>query len=244
MPLPSLTKKYYHAPYPAIDPSNPALSASGKVIVITGGGSGVGRATALAFAKAGAKVVAVLGRREGPLNETRAQIERLGTATTAAIYPVDISDEDSVAKCFGDIETKYGPIDVCSNAAAYLSNKGTVRDSKVSDFWASFEVGVKGSFIVAQQFLRHCSDQDPVLIGVNSFIAHLAAVHLETAPASYASSKISVAKLIEYVAKEEPGVRAYSLQPGVIETEMSKKSVAMLPEEKQEAHPFLPWDDG
>ncbi|KIX03319.1 uncharacterized protein Z518_06871 [Rhinocladiella mackenziei CBS 650.93] len=243
MPMPSLTKKYYHAPYPSIDPRRPELSAVGKVVLITGGGSGVGQGTAVAFAKAQAKVVVILGRRLQTLEETKSKVERLSKSTMVATYSLDISDEKSVADCFNDVRTKYGPIDICLNAAAYLSDQGTVKDSPVSEYWASFEIGVKGSYIVAQQFLRHCSDHDAVLIGVNSLIAHIPAVHVDSAPASYASSKIAAAKLYEYVAVENPHVRCYSLQPGIIETDMSRKSIEMMPEESQKNNRFLPFDD-
>ncbi|KAJ9612933.1 hypothetical protein H2200_002874 [Cladophialophora chaetospira] len=244
MPLPSFTKKYYHAPYPAIDPSQPALSAQGKVVLITGGGSGVGQATCLAFAKANAKAVVILGRRVNALEETKTLAQRVAKSTIVESYPLDITDESTLENCFREVSQKYGTVDICVNAAAYLSDKGTIKDSPVSEFWASFDIGVKGTYIVAQQYLRHCTrSKDPVFIAVNSFIAHLPGSMVETAPASYASSKIAVEKLVEYMAKENPDVRSYSLHPGVIETAMSKKSAEMMPEELRKNNPFLPYDD-
>lgn len=244
MVMPSFTKKYYHAPYPAIDPNRPELSADGKVVVITGGGSGIGQASALAFAKAHAKVVVILGRRINALQETKHLVQRLDGGTTIATYSVDITDEQAVADCFRDITFRYGRIDVCIHAAAYLANKGTIKDTKLSEFWASFDIGVKGTFIVTQQFLHYCSEHSPLLVAVNSLISHLAAVHVDSAPASYAASKIAVAKMVEYTAAENPHVRCYSLHPGVIDTDMSRKSIAMMPEDKRESQPFLPFDDG
>ena len=98
-----------------------------------------------------------------------------------------------MVRCFDDVQQKHGAIDVCLNAAAYLSDQGTIKDQPVVEFWASFDIGVKGSYMVAQQFLRHCAEAGAMLIGVNSLIAHMAAAHVESAPASYASSKIAVA---------------------------------------------------
>lgn len=244
MVMPSFTKKYYHAPYPAIDPNKPELSADGKVVLITGGGSGVGQATALAFAKAHAKVIVILGRRINALQETKRLVQRLDGPTTIANYRVDVTDEKAVADCFRDVTFRYGRVDVCVHAAAYLADRATIKETKLSEFWSSFDVGVKGTFIVTQQFLNHCSDKDPIFISVNSLIAHLAAVHVDSAPASYAASKIAVAKLAEYTASENPHIRCYSLHPGIIETDMQRKSVAMMPEESRENLPYLPFDDG
>ena len=72
MELPNTpTKTYHKATYPALDPTRPELSAKGKSIVITGGGTGIGAETAKYFAKAGASLIALLGRREEPLVTTR-----------------------------------------------------------------------------------------------------------------------------------------------------------------------------
>ncbi|KAK5174348.1 uncharacterized protein LTR77_001428 [Saxophila tyrrhenica] len=61
-PMPSLTKTWHSQSYPSIDPLRPELSAKGKVVAITGGGGAIGAATALAFAKAGASKIAIIGR--------------------------------------------------------------------------------------------------------------------------------------------------------------------------------------
>ena len=241
MPLPSLTKVYHHEPYVAISPERKELSAKGKVVLIAGAGSGVGAASAVVFAKAGAKAIAILGRRKDALEETGKQIKEANPSTIVELYSVDITDETAVSASFADFADTHGPIDVCINSAAYLSDKATIRDGPPSDFWASFEIGVKGAFILAQQFLRHSSPTGAVLIGINSLIAHLPASQVDAAPASYAVNKIAAAKLYEYVAAENPHVRCYSIHPGVIETDMSKKSVDMMP---PGPNPFLPWDSG
>ncbi|EXJ56039.1 hypothetical protein A1O7_08970 [Cladophialophora yegresii CBS 114405] len=242
MVLPSLTTKYHHAPYPSIDPNRPELSASGKVVVVTGGGTGIGAATALAFVTAGARVVALLGRRPQPLQESKSQIQSAYPSAEILTFPLDVTDEAAVGDCFASLTHRYRGIDVCINAAAYLSDQGTIAAGPVSEFWKAFEVNVKGGFIVAQQFLRNGSRDGSVLIGINSLIAHLPASIVEQCPASYASSKIALAKLYEYVASENPGVRCYSLHPGVVETEMAAKSDAMAPPQKD--NPFLPRDEG
>jgi NAD(P)-dependent dehydrogenase (short-subunit alcohol dehydrogenase family) len=103
-------------------------------------------------------------------------------------------------------------------------------------------ITVKGGFIIAQHFLRNAAPTNPVLIGINSIIAHLPASSVDQCPASYGSSKAALAKLYEHVASEFRHVRCYSLHPGIILTDMAAKSDAMAP--PREDNPFGPRDDG
>lgn len=84
MAFPSPTKTWRTATYPSIDPSLPALSSAGKNIVISGGGSGMGPEIAKAFAQSGAASIALLGRTEATLLETKQQIEVKYPNTTVA----------------------------------------------------------------------------------------------------------------------------------------------------------------
>ena len=242
--FPSFTKTYHHKPYAAIDATRPELNANGKVVLITGGGTGVGEATAHAFAAAGAKAVILCGRRLEPLNKVKSDVESKYPSTNAAVYSLDISSEDEVKQVFQAVKTRYGPLDVVVNSAGHLSDKGTIAESSLSNFWSAFEITVKGGFLIAQSFLHNCSGNDPVLISMNSLLAHMAAEQVGTAPGSYASSKMAQGKMIEYVAKENVGkVRAYNVHPGTIITAMSTKSVEMSedPEATLKSHE---WDDG
>ena len=246
MSLPSFTKTYHHKPYPAISPTKPEHSAKDKIILITGAGSGVGEATAHAFAQAGARAVILCGRRVDPLNKVKTDVESKSPSTRVAVYSVDISKEDSVASVFEDVKRNFGPLDVVVNSAGHLSDKGDITESSLSNFWDSFEITVKGGFLIAQHFLHNRSDasRDPVLISINSLLAPMPASAVRTAPASYASSKMAQGKLVEYVAAENEGqIRAYNVHPGIIVTEMSTKSVNMAPD-PDAARSGNTWDDG
>lgn len=97
-PFPSLTKTWHSESYPAIDPTRPELSAKGKVVAITGAGGAIGGATAQAFAKAGASKIAIIGRREKPLQETKANVEKAVPGTNVLIVQGDVSDADSIRR--------------------------------------------------------------------------------------------------------------------------------------------------
>ena len=217
MSLPSFTKTYHHKPYPAISPSKPELSSQNKIVLITCAGSGGGFAYAHAFVEAGAKTVILCGRRLDPLNKVKADIESIFPSTTAAAYSLDISQEKTVAKVFSDVKQRYGPLDVLINSAGHLSDKAPIADSTLSKFWDSFEITVKGGFLTAQYFLRNCSSSangsDPVYISFSSLLAPMPAYAVATAPASYASSKMAQGKIVEYLAKENEGIRAYNVHP-------------------------------
>ena len=246
MSLPSFTKTYHHKPYPAISPSKPELSAKDKVVLITGAGTGVGEATAHAFAEAGAKAVIICGRRLDPLNKVKSDVESRYSSTKVAVYSLDISNEESVANVFKDVKSNYGPLDIVVNSAGHLSDKGDISESSLKNFWDSFEITVKGGFLIAQHFLHNRSDasRDPILISMNSLLAPMPASAVATAPASYASSKMAQGKMVEYVAKENDGqIRAYNVHPGIIVTEMSTKSVNMAPD-PDAARKGNTWDDG
>ncbi len=90
------------------------MSLAGKVVVVTGGTAGVGRATALEFARQGASV-ALLARDIAGLESTRSEIEAIDG--TAAIFPVDVADADAVFEAAHECEAQLGPIDVWVNNA-------------------------------------------------------------------------------------------------------------------------------
>lgn len=106
---------------------------SGKVVLITGGGSGIGRATALAFAREGARVV-VAGRRLPAVEETAALIQASGRRADA--QRVDVTDDGEVAHLVEFIAEQHGRLDVAFNNAGILGTPGPL--SQLSrEAWSS-----------------------------------------------------------------------------------------------------------
>ena len=229
MEFPSFTKQWHRNTYGSINPSNAALSAAGKVVAVTGGGAGIGRSILKSFAVAGASTILITGRTEKTLLDAKKEIESAFPKTTVQTYAADITDEAAVNAAFA---SPGNQIDILVHNAGYLPNMEAISTSSAAEWWKGFEVNVKGSFIVAQAFLKHAS-KNAVLVNVTSGVAHL-----PTFPhySSYASSKLGAVKFFDGVQAENPDIRVVTVHPGVIKSDMSDKSTA-----HGEVFPF---DDG
>lgn len=221
MPAPSFTKTYHQASYPAIDPTRPELSVADKSVVIVGGSAGIGRATAQAFARAGAKHVIITGRTRSTLDEAKKEIENEFPSTTVHPLVVNLTNRLAVDKALSMLRDETGPLDVLVHNAGYLPDMEPVASSDADDWWQGFEVNVKGAFNMVQAFLRSAVPKGAVIINVSSAVAHFPFLR---GYSSYAASKVAALKLFDYVAAENDGLRVVSCHPGNVETEMGRKS--------------------
>ena len=119
-PFPSLTKTWHTTSYPAINPTLPSLSAANKTVLVTGGGSGIGAAIALSFAKAGAPRITLIGNNKSTLSQTRAQINALYTPTQTLVAPGDVSSKASITSAFELAYSIFGAIDIFVSNVGYL----------------------------------------------------------------------------------------------------------------------------
>lgn len=108
----------------------------GKRIVISGGGYGIGREDVLTYAEAGAAEIAILGRTEGPLNETKKLTEEKFPNTKVSVYVADITDPVPVKAA----AKSFGTWDVLVLNAGYLAKKEVMETADLEDWWKTFEV--------------------------------------------------------------------------------------------------------
>ncbi len=126
-----------------------------KVALITGAGSGIGKACAQALAREGYEL-ALAGRREAPLAELAAELDG-----PALAIPTDVSRADSVTALFARIEAHFGRLDVLFNNAGINSANGDFADVAEADWRAVVDVNLTGSFLCAQAAFRLMRDQNP-----------------------------------------------------------------------------------
>ncbi len=144
---------------------------SQQVAVITGAGSGVGRAVARELASAGWRVV-LAGRRADPLTETAAG---LGPDRALAV-PADVTDERQVEALFDAAAGHFGRIDLLFNNAGMFGPSAPVEEVAAADWRAVVDVNLTGAFLCAQAAFRRMRDQDPQggrIVNNGSISAHV-----------------------------------------------------------------------
>jgi NAD(P)-dependent dehydrogenase (short-subunit alcohol dehydrogenase family) len=205
----------------------PGLDISNKVCLVTGGTSGIGRAIALGFAQAGAKVVA----GSSSADKVAAMGKELGADHMGV--QIDVADEKSVHKAIEATIAKYGRLDAVVNAAGVIKRQPSL-EMPVAEFERIVRVNLTGSFIVAQAAGRVMKDQKPDAKGQRGaivFIASLNSFISLTEVLAYASSKSGVMGLTRGLANEwaQHGIRVNAIAPGVIPTDLNRPLIEGTP---------------
>ena len=185
----------------------------GKVVLITGGGTGIGRASAERLAEEGAHVV-VCGRRPEPLAETVAAIKAKGGAAEAVT--LDVSDLDAYAKTIADVAARHKRLDVLVNNAMSVTYK-SVLDTTLDDWRRDFRVNAEAVFIGTREALRIMMPQKRGSI-IN--IASANGIRAMPGMSSYSASKAALIQFSAVAAMEAgpSGVRVNVIAPGQILT--------------------------
>ncbi|KAK0658096.1 hypothetical protein B0T16DRAFT_363431 [Cercophora newfieldiana] len=218
-PFPSPTATWHNTTYPALSPTRPELSAKGKTVLITGGGTGIGAETARYFAAAGASRIALLGRREKPLLDTKFSIQREHPSVDVFVAPTDVTNKSQVDKAF-DLFLKNGQkLHVLITAAATLGPKDSVEWVDGPAFLGGVQRNLEGALYAAQAFLRHAA-RDAVVVEVNSNAAH---INYSPLYPSYSVAKLAVVRMWDSVAFANPNISVFHVQPGVVDTDMNKE---------------------
>jgi NAD(P)-dependent dehydrogenase (short-subunit alcohol dehydrogenase family) len=166
------------------------MASNGKVALVTGGGSGIGKASALALAREGFAVV-VAGRRPEPLNAVVAEIE--GLQGKALGVPTDVGDPASVEALFTATKAKFGRLDVLFNNAGFGAN-APIEELEFSKWKAVVDTILTGSFLCTQQAFRMMKEQNPMggrIINNGSISAHVPRPN----SAAYTSTKHAITGL-------------------------------------------------
>ena len=189
---------------------------SGKVAVVTGAGSGIGKAVALALAHAGYSVV-LAGRRAPPLNEVAAQ-----AGSNALAVPTDVTNPDSVATLFTRTVDWFGRVDLLFNNAGTGAPPTPFEDLPFESWRSVVDTNLTGAFLCAQAVFRHMKTQQPRggrIINNGSISASTPRPHT----AAYAASKHGVSGLTKTISLEG---RQYDIACGQIDIGNAATSLA------------------
>jgi NAD(P)-dependent dehydrogenase (short-subunit alcohol dehydrogenase family) len=209
------------SPHPAIE-DRTSDRFTGRTALITGGGTGMGRAAALRLAREGARVV-VAGRRASELDAVVGSIESAGGQALAV--PTDVTDEAQVQRLMQQALERFGTIDLAWNNAGVLGTFAPLHDTTLADFDAVLTTNLRG----VAACLKHelvamlAAGRGGAIVNTSSWTAHGAMPGI----AGYAASKGALDALMRTVALEvgPRGIRINNVSPGVIATPMSRAAL-------------------
>ena len=187
---------------------------SGKTALITGGGTGIGAACAIALAREGCRV-AINGRRDEKLKELAGQYSGTSPLLT---YPADVADRESVARMFEWADRELGPIDILVNSAGANVPKRSMDQLSPENWDLLMDVNVTGTYNCIRAVLPQMRERRDGLIIIISSIAGIRAGLL--GGVAYNASKFAVSALGLTVAQEVKhlGIRVTNIYPGEVET--------------------------
>ncbi|MFC3749204.1 SDR family NAD(P)-dependent oxidoreductase [Paenibacillus sp. GCM10012306] len=194
----------------------------GKTAIITGGGTGIGRATALRLAELGANVV-IASRSEADGVATVREIEELGGS--AAFIQTDVAKEEQIISLVNQTIERFGSIDYMYNNSAITGDNELLEDYKTETFDRVFDVNVRGQQLLMKYAVPHMKP--------GSAIVNCASLHGTIAMAgdvAYSASKHAVIGLGKSAAAElaAKGIRVNIVAPGPVPTKMMRRYEELL----------------
>ena len=213
-----------------------------RVAIVTGASSGIGRATAIALAAAGATVIVNHFPSEDSRIDAESLVQEIGDAGGRAIaIAADISSEDQVEAMFAETLNRFGKLDILINNAG-IERPAPVQDMTLAIWQAGIDVNLTGQFLcsreAARAFLNHkSSERTSGAIGTIIFVSSVHAIIPWAFQTNYAASKGGVSLLMRSLAQElaPKKIRVNSVAPGAIRTPInheawtSDEKMAQLP---------------
>jgi len=189
---------------------------AGRIALVTGASQGIGRACALALAKAGA-TVALSARNESKLAEVQAEIEAAGG--TAAAFALDVADEASIKAGAKEILARFGKVEILVNNAG-ITRDGLVLRMKRADWDDVLSTNLTGAFLLTQAVLSAMlKNRWGRIINISSVVGRTG----QAGQVNYAATKAGMIGMTRSLAREvaSRGVTVNAVAPGYIETPMT-----------------------
>lgn len=213
-------------------PLRNSFEFGGKVVVVTGSGTGIGQSIAKRFAENGASVI-ILGRRAEPLEKTasdlRQIISKVGSKGTVRIFPgVDVSDENAINEMFHSIKEEAGNVDILVNNAGVSGPVKTFTNSDFNEFKECVAIHLTGTFWTTMKCLQTMKNGSKI-ITISTFFTE--ENRYEQRPyrfrTPYTSAQGAKNRLAEALAWElvQDGIRSVATNPGPVHSERIYKTV-------------------
>ena len=192
------------------------MELDGRTVIVTGSGSGIGRALAIEFARNGAKAVCCARRKER-IEETVALIESEGG--TGLAIPTDLTQPNQVKRMVKAAQERLGPIDVLFNNAGRFESIAGVHEVDREDWWQDVTVNLYGSLLTTREVLPQMISRDEgIIINMNG--------GRPVGGSGYGCGKAGLMELTRILAEElkmmGSSVMVFSAGPGLVRTEMTE----------------------
>ena len=183
----------------------------GRVALVTGGGRGIGRNTAVELASAGMKL-AVSARSKDEIEKTAAEVGGIA-------IQCDVSDREQVERMVAETEETLGPIDLLVANAGMAPDEDKAWEMEPADWWRTFEVNVLGVYLCNRAVIPGMLERGRGrIVNVASGAAYLPG----SSTTSYSASKAAVHRFSETLAKQLEGrIPVFSISPGLVRTSMT-----------------------
>jgi NAD(P)-dependent dehydrogenase (short-subunit alcohol dehydrogenase family) len=197
-------------------------------VFLTGASRGIGKAMAMAYAKAGASVIGIAARSD--LDEVKKEIEEAASSAGREIpnvvtVSIDVQKSESVQKAVEKITPHFqGRIDILVSNAGYMETWMPIADATIDDWWNSWEVNIKGQFLVWKAMLPLLlADESSLKTVVN--LSSIGAQMSSPGASAYQTAKFALLRLTEFLNAEygDKGLIAYCMHPGAVPTDLAWK---------------------
>jgi len=209
-----LTQILHREVYPEIDPSNPKLNASDKVILITGASGQIGSDIAVGWGIAGAAGIILVGRNQKALEKTASSIKNVNATVNIVIHAADLTSDLEIRNLYKTVSEQFDKVHVLVNCAGSF-NFGKAAEIDTGDWWNDFEINVKGPFLMSHHFIKSFGDEGTI-INLSTTTMNV----LIPGVSSYAASKLAMKKTGELLQLEYPNLRVFFLAPGYVKSNM------------------------
>ena len=200
----------------------------GKIALVTGAASGIGRSTAEAFAKEGVSHIALIDVDEQGIKSTSEMVESLKTGFSK--HCIDVTEEDSVEGTLNEIVDEHGSLDIAFNNAGINHPSSKFHELELEDWKEMIETNLTSVFICIKHEIKHMLESDTGGVIVNTSSG--AGIVPAPGQAHYTAAKHGVVGLTKSVAAEygKFGIRCNSILPGLVDTPMIRDENGELTE--------------